>query len=195
MQHWNFSKDREQSKSEYIRGLLNLTLLQNSKYEISLILKMRAMQTDLNNDYHVIVWLCMVETNLSRLQCVVIINGVTTIKIKNMFDTNQSMKWTVIIPCRIQEKKDNVGNILGQYREFRYIKIVSSCSEMAMTLSLLQIVKLFFNPLVWEIVAADLEIDVHSWLKELHKKHIMIKSNTCEEIPIVLWYLQRKKSY
>ena len=136
----------------------------------------------------------MEETNLviKRLQCIVIIDGVTIIKSKNMFDRNQSMKWTIIIPCRIQQKKGGVGNISGQHKEFMYMKIESSCFEMAMTLSLLQIVKLFLNPLLWQITVDDLEINVHSWLEELHKKHIMIKANTCEEIPVVLWNLQRK---
>ena len=63
MQHWNFSKDREQSKSEYIRGLLNLTLLQNTKYEISLLFKKRAMPIGLNNEHHITVCHCMAETN------------------------------------------------------------------------------------------------------------------------------------
>ena len=64
------------------------------------------------------------------------------------------------------------------------MKIESLCSEMEMTLSLLQIVKLFLNPFLWQIVADHLEIYVHSWLEELHKKHIMIKANTCEEFQL-----------
>ena len=48
---------------------------------------------------------CQLVLIVWHFQCVVIIDGVTTIKSKNMFDTNRSMKWTIIIPCRIQHKK------------------------------------------------------------------------------------------
>ena len=82
---------------------------------VLLLFKKRAMANGIYNEFHIIVWHGMAETNLINkiLQCVVITDAVTTIKRKNLFDTNQSKKRIVIMSCRIQHKKNGVANILG----------------------------------------------------------------------------------